>query len=330
MEKKHIALLYGGQGREHEVSKMSAAHLIELIDKERYITHPIFIDRSGGWYLSGDKEKPISISTAPPRLMVGGEELRADVIFPMLHGDLGEDGKISGLFECLGIPIVGCHTGAGAVAGDKALTKAVARSLGIPVAKDILLTREDGADSVIKQAREAIGFPMFVKPTDLGSSVGARAAYNEEQLREALSLARSLSARVLIEELIEDKREVECAYLGARSGQLVAPPGEVILDGTYDYEKKYQGGGAVCISRASLDENIIEKIKDYTMRLVRYIGIRQIARVDYFLTPRGIIFNEINTMPGFTSGSLYPKMIEAAGITETELVSELIEGALIV
>ena len=133
----------------------------------------------------------------------------------------------------------------------------------------------------------------------------------------------------ILEELIRDKREVECAYLGARGGEIITPPGEVILDGTYDYEKKYQGAGAVCISRASLGDDIIEKIKDYTARLVRYIGIRQIARVDFFLTQGGVIFNEINTMPGFTSGSLYPRMIEAAGIPERELVTELIEGALL-
>ncbi len=329
MNKRNVALLYGGRGHEHEVSKMSATYLCSIIDEKRYIPHPIFIDKAGGWYYGEDRAKPVTLSPTAARLSVGGEEIAVDVVFPMLHGDIGEDGTVSGALLCLGIPYVGCHTGAGALAADKALTKAVARSLGIPVARDMLVLRSHDIEWAAREAEASIGYPMFIKPTDLGSSVGARAARDGRELREALKEALSLSPRVLIEELVEDKRELECAYLGTRGGELISPPGEVILDGTYDYERKYLKGGARCVTRAELPDEVIGLAREYTRRLVHHIGIRQIARVDYFLTPAGLILNEINTMPGFTGSSLYPKMVEGMGICPEDLVTELIEGALV-
>lgn len=327
MKKKRVALLYGGRGKEHEVSKMSASFVLGIIDKERYIVHPILIDKDGGWYYREDRERPVSVSFSAPHFRLGERVLHVDVVLPMLHGDGGEDGTIAGALECIGVPYVGCLVGAGALSADKAYTKAVARQIGIPTAKDILVCRGEDISAAIRQAEESIGYPMFVKPTDLGSSVGASAVYSPSDIEPALSSALALSRRVLIEELVEEKRELECAYLMTRGGEYISDPAEVICHGTYDYRKKYEGGGVATVVRADVPERVRQKAREYTRALARQIGIRQLSRVDYFLTPSGLLLNEVNTMPGFTATSLYAEMVREMGIDPTALISELIEGA---
>ncbi len=328
MKKRRVAVLYGGKGCENEVSKMSASYIMSLIDKTKYIVHPIFIDKDGGWYYREKRDRPVSISFAPPRLILSERTLDVDVVLPALHGDMGEDGTISGLIECLGFPYVGCRTVAGAVCSDKALTKAVASFLGIPTTRDVLVCRDDDIECAIKRAEDTIGYPMFIKPTDLGSSVGAVAVYSPRDIRDSLNYALSLSHRVLVEELVEEKRELECACLIARDGEYISNPGEIVLSGTYDYEKKYATTKPT-ETRVSADipEDVRERLREYTRKLVRYIGVRQLCRVDYFLTPTGLIFNEINTFPGFTSTSLYARMLEGMGCNPSDLIAELIEGA---
>lgn len=328
MRKTSVAVLYGGRGKEHEVSKKSASHILALIDKKRYAVHPIFITKGGKWYYRGNKNKPVTLAFSAPRLMVGGEALHVDAVLPILHGDRGEDGSISGLLDCIGLPYAGCRAGASALCIDKAFTKAVARTLGIPTAKDILVCGTDDLPSAIRRAESEIGYPMFIKPADLGSSVGASAVFSKEEIEGALRLALSLSARVLIEELIAPKRELECAYLRTREREYISAPAEVLCDGTYDYRKKYsRRDGAKTQVRADLPEEAVLKVREYTAALARYIGIRQLCRADYFLTPGGIMLNEINTLPGFTAASLYARMLEGEGIQPQKLITELIEGA---
>jgi len=310
--KKTVALIYGGQGKEHDVSVEGAKYLLGLIDTDKYIPYPILIDGSGVWKKDGVKEvfpKPCGI------ISEGGRDIKIDVAFPLLHGDFGEDGSIQGLLSILGFRFVGTELHAGAIGSDKHFTKLVANSIGIRTVKAILPDAGESAEQVLKRAEGEIGFPMFIKPRRLGSSVGAGVAYTEKEFRELYSLAYSLGeGKVLIEEYIENKRELECGYFGAKGKELFTNVGEILIDGGfYDYGRKYEGQTETRVL-ADIPPEVNEAIRDYSKRLVRYLGIRQISRLDFFLSGEMIYLNEINTMPGFTPDSLYAKMLFGAGI----------------
>ncbi len=330
MKRKRIALLYGGVGAEHDVSLSGAKYLLGVIDRGRYIPYPVLIARSGEWYAEGDKSRPVTLSVGHGRTLFEGDAaVSVRAAFPLLHGDGGEDGKIQGLLDSAGIPYVGCKVAAGAVASDKILTKDVARALGIPTVNGISITSDTEADSARTAAEKSVGYPMFIKPSGLGSSIGAHAVHSPEEFATAFRDAVRLGGRrVLIEEFIEERRELECAYLSTKSKQIFTHPGEIISHGVYDYTEKYSEHSHTATRvRADVQESIAALVREYSARLVSRLGISGLARIDFFLAGGELLFNEINTMPGFTASSLYPAMIAATGISPTELVTELIEGA---
>ena len=331
MKKKNILILYGGEGREHDVSAQGAKFLLSVIDRTRYNPIPILITRSGLWRTPWRKYLTVHPERRGNRgiLRTNDGEIPIDCAFPLLHGDCGEDGKIQGALDTLRIPYVGCTPTAGGICSDKILTKAIAESLGIKVAHSIYSLGES-LEVAKFRAESFIGYPMFIKPSNLGSSVGCARALLPEDFARAFSAAARESKRILIEEYLEGAREIECAYLGTRTrGEIFTHPGEVIVGDVYTYEKKYsKNSDARILSRAPLDDDTVTRVKNHARRLVRAIGIRHLARIDFFLYEGEIIFNEINTMPGFTGASLYPRMLESAGVPPRELVTELIEEAM--
>ena len=323
--KKKVAILYGGKGLEHDVSIAGAKNLLRLIDRERYIPIPIYIERGGTWRTEDGEEVTLSPKSG---LTKGGAPLGCEVVFPLLHGDFGEDGSIAGALEMLGIDYVGCRAGTGALLIDKVYTKMLAESVGIKTVPYVVSVKGEEPNRAIDEAEVRLGYPMFVKPATLGSSIGAAKVDTKEELEAALSEALSLADKALIEKYITARREIEVGYLSYDGGEIISAGGEIATDCWYDYKEKYsERSRARVLSRADLPNEVNERLKNFTERLVRLFGIRQISRLDYFLIPEGIYLNEINTMPGFTEASLYPRLIAECGIPEARLVTLLIEGA---
>lgn len=325
--RKTVALIYGGRGYESEVSLRGAGNIRPIIE-EKYNCLPVFIDKEGRWLTEGKELFPANIGGKGgffcPK---SGEFFAVDCAFPLLHGDFGEDGVVQGSLECASVPYVGCDVSGGAVCRDKAFLKAEAKELNIPTLPYLLAIKGEG--DIAERAEREIGYPMFVKPARLGSSIGARSARDGCELLEALSNAFSLCDRVIIEPLLNSKRELECGYFGACGLEIFTSVGEIICQGFYDYESKYEHRGGVHVSAvAEVDDRVNRKIKEYSKRLVRFLGIRSLSRIDFFLSEDEIYFNEINTMPGFTGGSLYARLISAEGISEDKLIELLIEDAL--
>lgn len=330
MKKLRVALIWGGRGQEHDVSKMGAANLLSAIDRKKFNVHSVYIDKKGGWHISGERGALVDLVRSDGRGALISEDGRIvpDVALPLLHGDFGEDGRVQGALDCAGIPYVGCGVLAGAVAADKILTKMIADSLGIPTARAVNLSGLCTAEAR-RRAEEAIGYPMFIKPSGLGSSVGCAAVLFPEDFDKAYGGAAKYGERVLAEEYVEGAREIECAYSAtSRFGEIYAPPGEVVARGTYTYRAKYSSSStAEIFPRASLSAEITECAEKYSRLLVDAIGISQLARIDYFLKDGRLILNEINTMPGFTAGSLYSAMLAECGIELTDLITELLLDA---
>lgn len=325
--KKKVAVLYGGRGCEHDISVSSAENLFRVIDRERYLPIPIYIDKGGVWH-TPDGEVTLSSSAG---LLFGGKPLGCEVVFPILHGDYGEDGSIAGALEAVGIDYVGPRATTGAILIDKAYTKMLAENIGIPTVPYVTVDRRTRMDEAIQKIEKRLGYPVFVKPATLGSSIGAARADTRSDLALAIADALSLGDKALVERYVDGRREIEVAYLGYQGGEIITPGGEIITDGWYDYNEKYSDkSGARVIARADVTEGVAERLTDYTRRLVRLFGIRQISRLDYFVLGEEIYLNEINAMPGFTEASLYPRLIAECGISPTELVTLLIEGASVI
>lgn len=325
--KKTVALIYGGAGAEREVSVMGYRNLVRYFDREKYDVREVLIEKSGDWYLRrGDESYP----TFPVRmggcsgLLYLDSVMKLDVAYPLLHGDFGEDGCIQGALATAGIPFVGEGVMSGAASADKSLTKAVASSLGIPTARGFTALQNDGADKTVRAAEDMLGYPVFVKPTSLGSSVGAARASCREELIVALRNAWSVSKTALVEELIEPKRELECSFLHTDGRDVITPPGEVRIGGFYDYRSKYMKK-TVTVPIADVDESVKEQVRSYAAKLVRALGISVMARIDFFLSGERVIFNEINTMPGATAESLYFRMLAANGYPTERVLDILIE-----
>lgn len=304
-----IALIYGGEGYEHSVSMLGFQHLFPILEKN-YRVLPIFIDTCGEFWLENKRVFPTYGGFADS----DGEVYPVDCAFPLLHGDMGEDGVVQSALTLGKIPYIGCEGTVGALCRDKFTVKAVAQSLGIPTLSARLISRDD-----------EIALPCFIKPSGLGSSIGAGAARNEGELQFALENAFRYTDRVIAEPLLKGKRELECGYFSVKGKELFTNAGEILSQGEfYDYDSKYSGGvGTATVAEIPPETN--EKIKEYSARLVHALGVRQIARIDFFLTGEDIYFNEINTMPGFTEESLYPRMLSAMGIDLSEMLTLLIE-----
>ena len=324
-KKIRVALIWGGRGRESEVSERGKNHILPLFDENTYRVMPIFIDKEGRFMISGREVIPHDRGFFCPE---DNERYDVDCAIPLLHGDFGEDGRVQGALDCANISYVGCDSVAGAVCRDKAFVKTVADSLGIPTLPFILLLRDEGLDYAVRQAEEKFVYPMFVKPARLGSSVGACAAESRGQLASALTVAFTMAERVIIEPCLTHKRELECGYFSTKGKEIFTNPGEILHSGTYGYEEKYHSEEIGLAPRADIPEDVCQQIREYSRRLVRTLGIRQIARIDFFLTDGGLYFNEVNTMPGFTEGSLYARMLEGAGIDESRIFPLLIESVI--
>ncbi len=353
MGKTRVAVFFGGVSSEHEVSLKSATSVIRNMDKEKYHIVKIGITKKGNWlYYPGDvdmiengtwENHPDCVPAvfSPDRggnkgivkLMDDGSYAlsRVDVAFPVLHGRGGEDGTIQGLFALAGIPFVGCDMLSCADCMDKAVTKILLTDAGIPNTPWRLVTPEDMGDfaTVVRDCSEKFGWPVFVKPCNAGSSVGVNRAANDTELKDAINMAFTHDRRVLIEKCI-NAREIECAVLGNQE-LIVSTPGEIVpMDGFYDYEAKYISGTSQLLIPAPLTEEQTELIRETAYRAYRALGCQGFSRVDFFIDKDGgqILLNEINTIPGFTSISMYPKMIAAAGIPYGALIDRLIDLAL--
>ena len=303
-----IALIYGGEGHEHSVSMLGFQHLFPILEKN-YRVLPIYIDTCGEFWLENKRVFPTYGGFADS----GGEVYPVDCAFPLLHGDMGEDGVVQSALTLGKIPFIGCTPTVGAVCRDKFTVKAVATSLGIPTLPARLISRDD-----------EIALPCFIKPTGLGSSIGAGAARDEAELKIALENAFRYADRVMAEPYLEVKRELECGYFGVKGKELFTNAGEILSSGRfYDYDSKY-GGGTETATVADISPKINEKIKEYSARLVHALGVRHISRIDFFLSGEDIYFNEINTMPGFTAESLYPRMLAKYGIDVPKMLEMLI------
>ena len=316
-----LLLICGGKGYERDVSLSGMKNILPLIDEKRFQVISAEITKNGEWLTNG---KIILLTNGG--IILDGELVKIDCAFPLLHGDFGEDGRVQGALDCADIPYIGCDAVAGAICRDKFVVKAVADSLSIPTLPAFLAVRTADTRKIIALAEEKIGYPAFVKPTSLGSSYGAGRANDRRELFMALKNAFRLSERLLIEKALTDKRELECGFLSVKGKELFTNPGEILVDGTYDYNKKYLPGKTQIRTVAEVEPNIAERIKEYSKMLVRALGVRDFSRIDFFLSGGELYFNEINTIPGMTATSLYPKMIEESGITLKKALSLLIEA----
>jgi len=327
-----VAVLSGGRSSEHEISLASARSVLEALDPERYETTRIAIGRDGRWALGQGSqavaEESVTVTQSLPVLADSqpAEALAAvDVVLPVLHGPFGEDGTVQGLLELAGIPYVGAGVAASALCMDKDLFKAVLRDRGIPVARNTTLRLGD-------EIENPFGYPVFVKPARLGSSVGISKADDEEELATAVALAFEHDEKVLIEELVEGV-EVECGVLGNEE-PLASLPGEIVSHGSagadwYDYAAKYEDGGMDLVIPPRLDEETVERVQELAVRAFVAGECEGMARVDFFVKAEGeVLVNELNTIPGFTATSVYAKLFEASGIPYPELVDRLVQLAL--
>ena len=351
MNKLSVCILFGGMSPEHEVSLRSAESVLNHLDPEKYHIFPVGITRKGEWILYGGKDysqlptgqwlqcednRPAAISPVRGQGLLTFEEdcvvrQRIDVAFPVLHGENGEDGSVQGLLQLAGIPCVGPHVASSAACMDKTLTKLVCDNAGIPQAAWKLVTAdslETRSEKVLDEVEERFNYPVFVKPAGTGSSVGVAKAKDRQTLEKALGNAAKFDRKVLVEEFIHG-HEVEVAVLGNAS-PVASICGEIEAGAEfYDYEAKYISDCAKLHIPARIDEATAEKVRDAAIRAYKALGCRGLSRVDFFVTYEGnkIVFNEINTLPGFTSISMYPKLFEASGIPYPELLDRLLELA---
>lgn len=348
LRKLSVCILFGGVSPEHEVSCRSAESVLNNIDQSKYNLFPVGITKRGDWiHFTGDdysmlpsgawesypdnRRAAISPVRGQGLLTFEGDCVvreRIDVVFPVLHGENGEDGAVQGLLQLAGIPFVGSHVPASAVAMDKTLTKLVADQMGVRQAAWLLVWSKDlggKMESVLNRVEQRFSYPLFVKPAGTGSSVGVSKVRDRRGLQEALELAARYDQKILVEEFINGQ-EVEVAVMG--NGNPVASICGEIVSGVefYDYEAKYLSDTAMTYIPARIPEAAEEAIREAAVRIYRAVGCRGLARVDFFVTRQEgeVVFNEINTMPGFTSISMYPKLFAASGIPYPELLDQLI------
>ena len=348
-QKTRVGILFGGKSAEHEVSLQSAKNVIDAIDRDKYDVILIGIDKSGAWLLNDastfllnqNDPKLIKLNQASDTVALtpqsGGElsnltthqsATKLDVIFPILHGPFGEDGTIQGLLKLANVPFVGANVLSAAIGMDKEIMKRLLRDAGIPIGPFATFRAQD-ANLNFATVSEQFGLPLFVKPANLGSSVGVHKVHDKQAFHEAVADAFRYDRKLLVEAFIEG-REIECAVLG-NDHPIVSVPGEVISNHDfYSYEAKYiDEHGAGLEIPANLPEPTATAVQNLAIRVFTTLGCEGLARVDFFLTPEGELFvNEINTMPGFTAISMYPRLWEASGISYPDLIDRLIQLAI--
>lgn len=350
MSKQKIAVIFGGVSSEHEVSLMSARSILENLDAERYEVWPVGITKEGRWLLfsgpaaaltEGGWQRPDYVTPAflSPDPELHGlvvlrqsrvETVRLDCVFPALHGKNGEDGSIQGLFQLSGIPYVGCGVLASAVCMDKAVTHSLLNANNIEQAHYLWFYADRwpvAKETIRRKIVARLEFPVFVKPANAGSSVGVSKVSSPEELDAAIEKAAREDHKIVVEEGVPGQ-EVECAVLGNREAD-ASIVGEIGASAAfYDYEDKYVNGTSQLFIPARISEDAAAKVREVAVRAYRLLGCSGLARVDFFVTPEGrVILNEINTLPGFTSISMYPKLWIAGGMSYAGLLDRLIELA---
>lgn len=351
-KKIRVGVIFGGRSVEHEVSLVSAASVISALDKEKYDILPIGITAEGRWLSSAEalallKEKG-KIDDLPEHILVPDPRKRGlvplrnssadvpphpiDVIFPVLHGTYGEDGTIQGLFELAEIPYVGSGVLGSALGMDKVVQKQLLRQAEVPVTPDIWFYLEEflkAQRKLIASIERKLGYPCFVKPANLGSSVGISKAHDRKELVGAIRHAGEYDLKVLVEKGIERAREIECSVLG-NDDPIASAPGEVIPSNEfYDYDAKYVDGKSTSVIPAKLPRSVARKVQQYAVDSFKVLNCSGMARVDFLVTKgrNRIYLNELNTIPGFTSISMYPKLWQASGLSYPELLDRLIQLA---
>ena len=331
-----VLLLFGGRSSEHEVSCESAVSVNDALTAAGHRVVPVGIDRDGGWFLADTSYQPfraegraVTFHVADGVLAVGGDTVEFDVIFPVLHGPMGEDGTVQGLFEVCDLPYVGCGVLASALAMDKELAKRVADAAGIAVSPWRTVRRREwdiDPESVVASVASALRFPVFVKPSAQGSSIGISRVDDAAMLSGAVANAFRYDTKVIVEQAIVG-REIEVAVL---DGPRASLPGEIITNQEwYTYDAKYHDDGSECVAPADLSDEETKTVRSLAEAVFELLGLNGLARIDFlFEAATGtFVFNEANTMPGFTSISGFPKMWLASGFTYEDLCTHLVEAA---
>ena len=328
MPKVRVAVVMGGRSSEHEVSLASARSVLDGLDSARYETVTVEIGRDGRWELGSgghqelERDGRSAAETLPvPTSQVPATLAEVDVVFPVLHGPFGEDGTVQGLLELANVPYVGAGVTASALCMDKDLFKSVLRDHDVPVTRSVTLRKPEGFDN-------PFGFPVFVKPARLGSSVGITKARSDDELRAGLELAFRHDEKVLVEEFVSGI-EVECSVLGNEE-PIASIPGEIVANADwYDYSAKYDEGGMDLVIPPRIPQEAIERVQDLSVQAFRVTECEGMARADCFVREDGeVLVNELNTIPGFTATSVYAKLFEASGIPYEEQLERLVQLAL--
>jgi D-alanine-D-alanine ligase len=351
---KTVLLLCGGKSEEHEISLISAKCLLDAFDRKLFTPIVVGISKKGVWFLEEEEsffegefradkirlnENRPTVSVVPflsekgqGQLLCEGQMITFDVVFPILHGPFGEDGTLQGLFDMAGVPYVGSGCGSSSNCMDKAITKHLVKDAGVKVGEFVELKAPSEAKKYLDKIK-ALGLPLFVKPSRMGSSVGISKVKEWGQLEKALEIAFQHDSKVLLEKAVVG-REIECAVLGTPRSARVALPGEIIPDsqiGWYSYEAKYLlPEGAKTQVPAPLSETLQKQFQETALKVFQVMECDGLARVDFFLEKgtEEIYLNEVNTLPGFTPISMYPKMWQASGLSYSDLVTELLNLAL--
>jgi D-alanine-D-alanine ligase len=344
-----LALIFGGRSVEHEVSVVSAQHVLAAADRQRFEVTPIGVTPNGDWLTPEETEACLARPEPPFRKRLGREGdvpassrpanlARAmgalagiDVVFPLIHGSHGEDGTLQGMLELAGIPYAGCGVAASALGMDKALMKAVFRAAGLPVADHVVMRVSEREDAWLDQAREAesrLGLPAFVKPANGGSSLGVSKVRSREELVAGLAEAAKFDRKVVVERAVTG-REVECAVLGNDDAQATLL-GEILHQRDfYDFQAKYLDTATQVVAPAALPDDVVARAQVLALKAFHAIDGAGLSRVDFFLLPDGsLIIDEINTIPGFTPASMFPRLWQAMGVSYGELITRLVELAL--
>jgi len=346
--KQTVCVLFGGNSSEHEISCLSAANVLSQIDCDRFDVLTVGISKSGSWFLTEatpeeiktgqweglhNKNCVLSVNPKHHGLLVFNKNgdvsvTYVDVIFPVLHGKNGEDGTVQGLFELAGIPYVGPGVLGSALCMDKVMTKEVLEKAGIAVTEGFFVWQRYDEGEVHQKIEASFGYPVVVKPSRAGSSVGVTFVADKKALNKALQAAAKEDEKILIERAV-DAREIECAVLGTTQYPQASCLGEIVNDGMYDYDSKYINGTAGLVIPAELDEEMTETIRSLACRAFTATDCRGLARVDFFVDKQSgaVLLNEINTLPGFTNISMYPMLWQESGLSYQNLITRLIDLA---
>jgi len=344
-----VGVIFGGRSGEHEVSLVSATSIIRALDPSRFEVVPIGISKEGHWYIgegvmgflkageaNGEIHPVVLLPDAKGGILVweeGKREEKLDVVFPALHGTFGEDGTVQGLLELAGVPYVGCGVLASSLAMDKVVSKELFRAASLPIVKYTWFLKEewDGKrGSIIERIEAGLSYPLFVKPANLGSSVGIYKVKTRAELIEHVPFSLEYDRKVIVEEGVENVREIEVSVLG-NDDPIASIPGEIVPSNEfYDYDAKYVDGKSTAVIPAELPDEVSHAVREIAVSAFRSIDGSGMARVDFLVKKdtNEIFLNELNTIPGFTSISMYPKLFEATGIPYSELLSRLIALAI--